>query len=248
MIESEKYWLKLVEELHEATAPLRPDGASLAGEPRWVDKLTFELMNMVTPKLQLRAGIKPTADKLGVMIGSHLVHIAQGKAMARIPVPATGAGRAAMQMGMKLATPPEGLVPLDKAISEFPAIEQKVRETIARVLQDRPLTEAAEFFGGLSRGLRQNARSIIPEVVDGRPRFSPKQFELLRKMIVYTVARHNWRELDPMKTSQEAFHWFEKRIPAEILGNDPERIRKMFYRVGKSFKDPGRPRKGTRAV
>jgi hypothetical protein len=65
-------------------------------------------------------------------------------------------------------------------------------------------------------------------------------------LIVYTVARHNWRELDALKTSQEAFQWFEKRIPAELLGNDPERIRKMFYRVGKRFKAPGRPSKGDR--
>jgi hypothetical protein len=248
MTDSEKYWLALIDELHAATAPLRGDGPIPSKVPPWVDKLTFEVLNMITPKLQLRPGIKPTADKIGVMIGSHLIHIAQGKSMAAIPMPTAPEARAAMERGIRLATPPEGMVPIKVGMSKLPEIERKVHAVIGRVLSDRPLDEAAEFFKGLSRGLRQNARSIIPDSVCGRPQFSPKQFELLRRLIVYTVARHNWRELDVLKTSQEAFHWFERRIPAEILGNDPERIRKMFYRVGKRFKDPGRPKKGTRSV
>jgi len=114
-----------------------------------------------------------------------------------------------------------------------------------RVLKDRSLREAAEFFRGLSRGLSQNERSLVPELKDGRLQYTPKQFERMRRIVVYLLARHNWRELDKLETSQEAFQWFEKRLPEQILGNDPERIRKMFYRVGKRFKKPGRPEKGT---
>jgi hypothetical protein len=85
---------------------------------------------------------------------------------------------------------------------------------------------------------------MVPEFKDGQLQYTPRQFELMRRIVVYLLARHNWRELDQLETSQQAFEWFEKRLPEPILGNDPERIRKMFYRVGKRFKKPGRPEKG----
>jgi hypothetical protein len=110
------------------------------------------------------------------------------------------------------------------------------------------LQESAEFFRGFSRGLSQNNRSLVPEFKEGRLQYTPKQFELMRRFIVYLLARHNWRELDKLETSRQAFEWFEKRLPEQILGNDPERIRKMFYRVGKRFKKPGRPEKGSGSV
>ena len=107
------------------------------------------------------------------------------------------------------------------------------------------MQEAAEFFRGLGRGLSQNERSLVPGFKDGRLQYTAKQFELMRRIVVYLLARHNWRELDQLETSQQAFEWFEKRLPEPILGNDPERIRKMFYRVGKRFRKPGRLRRIT---
>jgi len=147
-------------------------------------------------------------------------------------------------MGMRLGTPPGGF-DIEGALQNIPGVRDKICSTITRVLKDRSLQEAAEFFRGFSRGLTQNERSLVPNIKDGRLQYTPKQFELMRRIIVYLLARHNWRELDELETSQQAFEWFERRLPGRILGNDPERIRKMFYRVGKRFKKPGRPEKGT---
>lgn len=244
-MESEAYWLKIVDDLAAITGPLRGGYELAADEPAWVTKLTCEIFNMVTPKMQLRAGVKPTADKIGAMVGSHMVQIAQAKQFANIPKPTEEVARAAFEMGCNLATPAgfeNGAVLMRE---NLPAVEDQIHKLVARVLSERPLHEAAKFVKGLSRGLGQNERSIVPEIQDGRPKYSPKQFELMRRLMVYTVARNNWRELDQLENSQKAFEWFEKRLPAAILGNDPERIRKMFYRVRKRFKEPGRPKKGT---
>jgi hypothetical protein len=246
MTESEAYWLGLVRDLVAITKPLR-GGSVLENEPAWVNKLTLELLNMITPKMQLRAGVRPTPGNVGAMMGSHFVQIAQTEASFKLPKPATEAGLAAFNMGVRLGTPPGGF-DVENVRQHVPAVRDKICSTIPRILKDRPLREAAEFFRGLSRGLSQSDRSLIPDIKDGRLQYSPKQFELIRRVVVYTVARHNWRELDRLETSQEAFEWFEKRLPEPILGNDPERIRKMFYRVGKRFKKPGRPKKGTTLI
>jgi hypothetical protein len=244
-MEAESYWLKLVHDLVGITRPLRGGHEMATDEPAWVDKLTCEVFNMITPKMQLRAGAKPTADKIGAMIGSHLVQIAQVKHFANIPKPTEGGARLAFRMGYGLGTPPGFENGAALMRQNLPSVEGQIQKVVARVLSERPLHEAAEFFKGLSRGLAQNERSLIPEIQNGQPKYNPKQFELMRRLMVYVIARHNWRELDQLKTSQQAFEWFEKRLPAPILGNDPERIRKMFYRVGKRFKEPGRPKKGT---
>ena len=68
MTESESYWLSLVDDLVSITQPLR-GGTELESEPTWVNKLTCELINMITPKMQLRAGARPAPDKVGVKIG-----------------------------------------------------------------------------------------------------------------------------------------------------------------------------------
>ena len=246
MMEAEKYWRGLVEKLEAVTARLRPGGVTMDDEPRWVDRLTWELANMISPKLQLRAGIEPTPDKIGVMIGCHLTQMAQARMQAALPKPQTEAGRIGFEMGQKLGTPP-GIDPgwYGAALKQFGEVEELTREVIKKILVDRPLTEATEFFRGLSRGLKDNRNSLVPVMENGRPTYSDRQFELLRRVMVYTVARHNWRELDKLETSQQAFEWFSRRVPGELLGDDPERIRKMFYRVGKRFKTPGRPKKGT---
>jgi hypothetical protein len=246
MTESETYWLRLVDELVGITEPLRGGSGDLRDEPAWVNKLTFELFNMVTPKIQLRAGIKPTPDKIGVTMGSHLVQMAQAEAMSNLPKPTTERGLSAFRMGARLATPPGGF-DFEAAQQNLTVVRDKVCSTIMRILKERPLQEASEFFRGFSRGLKQSANTLVPQIVNGIPQFTVKQLERLGTMMVYTLARHHWREIDELQTSQQAFEWFEKRLPQPFLGNDPERIRKMFYRVGKRFKSPGRPKKGTRS-
>jgi hypothetical protein len=214
-------------------------------EPAWVEKLTFEIFNMVAPKMQLRGGKRPTPDSIGVMMGSYLVQVGQAKVMAQMPKPTTEAARAAHNLGYQLATPPNFSNGSELMQQHWPRVEQQIQSVIARVIKDRPSSEASEFYRGLGRGLTDKSRSLVPQIEDGQPKYTAKQFELVRRLAVYALARHRWRELDQLNTSQEAFEWFEKRLPAPILGNDPERIRKMFYRVGKRFKEPGRPKKGT---
>src|ERR1017187_4996239 len=99
MTESEIYWITLVEDLVAITKPLRGGHELASDEPAWVDKLTFEIFNMVAPKMQLRAGNKATPDRIGVMIGSYLVQTEQMKAMPQVPKPTTEAGRAAYDIG-----------------------------------------------------------------------------------------------------------------------------------------------------
>jgi len=166
----------------------------------------------------------------------------QAAAFRELPKPQAGPLSVAFNMGMRLGTPPEGF-DMQAFHQNMPAVRDKIVSTITRILKERPLEEIGESFRGFSRALSQNKRSLIPEFKDGRFRCTPKQFELVRRVNVYLFVRHNWRELDKLETSQQAFEWLEKRLPAEILGNDPERIRKMFYRAGKRFKDPGRARK-----
>jgi hypothetical protein len=244
MTESETYWLSVVDNLVSVTQPLR-GGYELEDEPAWVTKLTCELFNMFTPKIQFRAGMRPTADKVGVIIGSHWVQMAQAAALRELPKPVSERASAAFNTGVRLGTPPGGF-DIEAVYQNMPAVRDKIVSSIPGILKDRPLQEAADFFRGLGRGLSQNERSLVPVFKDGRLQYTPKQFELMRRFIVYLLARHNWRELDKLETSQQAFEWFEKRLPEQILGNDPERIRKMFYRVGKRFKKPGRPEKRDR--
>jgi hypothetical protein len=245
MTESESYWLRLVDELAAVTQPLRGSSGDLENEPLWVDKLTCELFNMVTPKMQLRAGMKPTPDKIGVMIGSHFVQMAQAEAFSELPRPTTEPGSSALGIGLKLASLPAGF-DVEAARQKIPAARDKICSVVVRILRERPLQEASEFYRGFSRGLNQNPKALVPQVVNGVPQFTGKQLARLRTIMVYILARHNWRDIDQLETSQQAFEWFEKRLPAQILGNDPERIRKMFYRVDKQFKKPGRLRKRDR--
>jgi hypothetical protein len=109
MTESEFYWFRLFDELVAITRPLRGDSA-LEDEPAWVVKITAELCNMITPKMQLRAGMKPTPDKVGVIMGSHLVQMAQAEALSKLPKPTTQPGLAALNMGTRLGTLSEALI------------------------------------------------------------------------------------------------------------------------------------------
>ncbi len=246
MTESEAYWLSIIEELEAITGPLRPAGDLPVDEPQWVLKLTLELLNMLSPKMQLRVGNRPTPDKMGALVGSYLVQLAQSKAHASLPKPQSDAGKSAFAMGLKLATPPgfaSNWYEIGRAKIE--TVEKRVHEVITKILRDRPLPESSEFFRGFSRGLKQNVSALVPTIEHGRPAYTREQFNLIKRVTIYMGARHNWRELDALHTSQQAFDWFTKRVPAPFLGDDPERIRKMFYRVGKQFKAPGRPKKGT---
>jgi len=59
MTESESYWLSLVDDLVSITQPIR-GGSELENELAWVNKLTYEFINMITPKMHMNAGARPT--------------------------------------------------------------------------------------------------------------------------------------------------------------------------------------------
>jgi hypothetical protein len=65
----------------------------------------------------------------------------------------------------------------------------------------------------------------------------------LNTLAVYGVALTNWRKLDILKTSRKAYDFLVKLLSVDVVGHDPERIRRMFGRLGKQFGPPGRPPK-----
>jgi hypothetical protein len=58
---------------------------------------------------------------------------------------------------------------------------------------------------------------------------------------VYGVTLMNWQAIDKLTSSKKAYDFLCKLLSVEMVGDDPERIRRMFGRVGKQFKRPGRP-------
>src|SRR5262245_31245792 len=183
MNESEAYWLSFVDRLVDVTEPFR-GGHELADEPAWVTKLTCELLNMITPKMQLRPGVRPSANKVGALVGSHWVQMVQAVGLRETPKPRTEPALAAFNLGMRLGTPPEGF-DVEAIYQNVQAVRDKIVSIITQILKDRPLKESSEFFRGLSRGLSQNERSLTPEFKDGRLQYTPKQFELMRRVTVY---------------------------------------------------------------
>jgi hypothetical protein len=129
MTESETYWLSFVDHLVGVTQPLRGE-FELEDEPAWVTKLTCELFNMITPKIQFRAGTPPTADKVGAMIGSQFVQMAQAAAFRDLPKPQTGPALGAFNTGVRLGTPPGGF-DIEAVYQNLPAVRDKVASTVA---------------------------------------------------------------------------------------------------------------------
>jgi hypothetical protein len=235
------YWLALFGELEAASTAMRhrPEPAP-SSEPKWVLKLQFDLMNQFAPKLQLRPGLKPTPARIGTAIGCLLANFAETKAQLSLPKGVREAGYAAIAgaVGAYDLRAAEGGVQ-----SHLPDLEAKIKAVLLRVLDERPPLEAAEFFKGLGRGLETARRSLVPQMVNGAPSFTPEQFERIRTMTIYWVTLLHWHAIDALESSTAAFDFLARLLPAEILGFDPERTRKMFQRFGKKFKGPGAPAK-----
>src|SRR5438045_8973351 len=85
--------------------------------------------------------------------------MAQAVILSKSPKPATEAGLAAFNMGVRSGTARGGF-DVEAVYQKLPAVRDKICSTIMRVLKDRSLQEAAEFFRGLGRGLSQNERSL----------------------------------------------------------------------------------------
>ena len=235
------YWVSLLDEGYRASAALRAGEEVPENAPVWVQKIPHNMFNIISPKLQSKTAMKPTPAKLGVFFGSLFVQFEQFKLFMSCPKPPPGSeAEKAYQKGLQL-TPGGHLIgrkDLPERMTELAAVSHKA---VLRVLAERPSNEAAEFFKGFARGLSQPSDRIAPRIVDGKPQLSEAQCKKISTLMVYSVSLQRWREIEALGTSTEAYDFLAKIIPAEFLGYDPERIRRMFARLGKKFKDPGRP-------
>jgi hypothetical protein len=242
MEESDDYWMKLFEEFGPLTAPLSSgEESGLDDVPKWVTKVQFQLGNLLAPKLQFKAGMKMNADKLGVFVGFNLFQCTQALSAIEAPRPAAGPGLDAFMQGAKIAGGSPEILMRDDNSKRITNLQQGAKRIVARVLEEKPLIEAVPFFKGLARGMQGSGIGLIPRFVNGVPQYTPRQMQAISTVIIYSVVLREWRAIDSLQTSAEAYDYLGKRIPPEVLGFDPERIRALFKRVGKSFKAPGRP-------
>jgi hypothetical protein len=236
------YWMELFEEFGPLTEPMSNGMTQMPMDvPKWVSKVQFQMVNLLAPKLQVRAGMKMNPARLGVFVGFNLFHCTQVVAMLGIPKPPDGPRLEAFMAGANLAGGAEILSREDNA-KRLQELERGVRRIVARVLDERPLAEAIPFFKGFTRGIQGSGIGLVPRIVEGQPQFTPRQVRTMSTVIIYSVITRDWEVIDSLETSMEAYKYLFDRIPGEFLGNDPERIRALFNRAGKKFKEPGRPR------
>lgn len=124
------------------------------------------------------------------------------------------------------------------ALQELPKLDVNRRRAIADAIEkilDRPADERFRFFHAFARGIR-------PEKLDSETReLTKSEKKGLNTLTVYGVALANWRQIDVLQTSKEAYDCLVGLLSVEVVGHDPERIRRMFSRLGKQFSRPGRP-------
>ena len=122
-------------------------------------------------------------------------------------------------------------------LEKLPPREERFNDSFARVLPkilSRPDDERFEFFRAIANGLRP------PREKEER-KLSLPQEKQRRTLTVYGVSLMNWQTIDCLRSSKEAFAFLQRLLPVEIIGHDAERIRRMFARLGKQFRPPGRP-------
>lgn len=233
--------MELFEEFGPLTEPMCDEIPDLAMDvPKWVSKLQFQMVNLVAPKLQVKAGMKMNPDRLGVFVGFNLFHCTQTAAMLEVPKPPEGPRLEAFMSGAKLMGG-AGIFGREDNVKRLQDLERGLRRIVARVLDERPLAEAVPFFKGFTRGIQGTGIGLVPRIVDGVPQYTPRQMQTMSTMMIYMVILRDWKVIDSLETSMEAYEYLSKRIPPEILGFDAERIRALFHRFGKTFKAPGRP-------
>ena len=231
-----------MEGLEEAGEPLRGGLSNPDNLPPWVEKLVREILNLQIPKNPFRPGLEISPKQVGRALGSQFVFFAQHKRSQAI----SAAGIPAVKMGFDVAcVSAKPQFDLQAAVKNaevhLAEVEARYRQTLLRVMEERPFDEVADFFCGFATGLRNMEHSIIPEPASGVRKFTAQQVQRMRTTAVYWLVFLNWQKIDRLQTSQEAFDFLAAILPEELIGNDAERIRKMFYRFGKKFKASGRP-------
>jgi hypothetical protein len=226
--ESETFWTSILDDLDDPTSDVLDPTEIFGDGPAWVTKLGGELMNMLTPRLQLRLGDKATPEKVGALVGSSLTLMDGAVAVEEVP----GAEGAFNLLSQLL-----GGFDVLGAVRHLPKRRERFRvasrRAIARVL-DRPNDERYRFFHAI-------ARTIRPAKVSTDGAGTSSQKRRLNTVVVYGVTLMNWQAIEKLSSSKEAYDLLCKLLPVEIVGHDPERIRRMFERLGKRFKAPGRP-------
>lgn len=236
MTESEQFWISVLDLLDD-DEPLDPklDPNEITGEegPAWVTKLAAEVLTILMPPIQLRIGDRPTPEKVGALIGNHL---ALTEIVMAGSAPVNAGFQALLQSAKPLLGGFDGVAAVHEMAERRPRAQKALVRVIAKVLE-RPDEERYRFFRAFTRGIR-------PEKVSSEPRpVTAAEKKRLNTLTVYGVALMNWRKLDILKTSKEAYDFLVKLLSVDVVGHDPERIRRMFGRLGKQFGPPGRPPK-----
>ena len=241
MNESEKFWYSVICAFADGQQPVLEDANNILGEtPAWVTKLTVELMAMIMPRVQLRIGQRATPERVGALVGAHMALCHE----VGVRMGPNADDRDIYQQAMKLIEPAIKPFRPGEIAGEVPQLLASVRrqfDTVMPKILERPIDECSGFFAALGRGLRKPKSTLMPEIVDGKPKASPLQMRRIRTMTVYWVTLMNWQAIDRLTSSKEAYDFLCKLLPIESVGHDRERIRRMFSRLGKQFKAPGRP-------
>jgi hypothetical protein len=138
--------------------------------------------------------------------------------------------------------PFDPIATVERLPNQMPVVQQALANVIHRVL-GRPVEEREKFFLAMGRGLKQPKSVLLPEIVNGQPQITAAQLKRLRTVSVYWVTLMNWQAIDELSSSKQAYEFLRKLMPVELVGHDPERIRRMFSRSGKRFRQPGQPAK-----
>jgi hypothetical protein len=220
--------MSILDELDDPTSEVLDPTEVFGDGPAWVTKLGIELMTMLTPRLQMRVGDRATPEKVGALVGSSLT-LMKGAT--------TTVERPEAQEALKLFRDLLGGFDVLEAAKRLPQRRERFRvafvRSIGRILE-RPNEEQYGFFHAIARAMRPCKRSTHGALTASEKR-------QLNTIAVYGVTLMNWRAIDKLKSSKQAYDFLCKLLSVEIVGHDPERIRRMFGRLGKQFKTPGRP-------
>ena len=184
---------------------------------------------MLMPRVQLRVGDRATPEKIGALVGSNLTLVEASTAAVR---------QSALEQALKLFSPLLGGFDVLRGAKLLPQRNERFRaalmQSMGRIL-DRPNDERYRFFRAMTRSMRPAKSST-----DAAPTANEKR--RLNTIAVYGVTLMNWQTIDKMRSSKEAYDFLCYLLSVEVVGHDAERTRRMFGRLGKTFRQPGRPR------
>jgi hypothetical protein len=184
---------------------------------------------MLMPRVQLHVGDRATPEKVGALVGSTLLLMETWTAGAKADPPKKEA--------LKLSNALMGGFDLLGAVKLLPERRERFRVAFIGAIGkifDRPNEERFRFFHAIGRATRTDRRSTDAALTATKER-------RLNTIAVYGVTLMNWPAIDKLRSSKQAYEFLCRLLPVEIVGHDPERIRRMFSRVGKTFRQPGRP-------